>query len=31
MYDASESKVKAILFRMRAELKKNLEKEGIRL
>ena len=28
MYDASESKVKAILFRMRAELKKNLEKEG---
>ena len=29
MYDASESKVKAILFRMRAELKKNLEKEGI--
>lgn len=31
MHDMSESKVKAILYRMRVELKKNLEKEEIYL
>ena len=31
MHDMSESKVKAILYRMRVDLKKNLEKEGIYL
>ena len=29
MHDMSESKVKSILYRMRIELKQNLEKEGI--
>ena len=31
MHDMSESKVKAILYRMRVDLKKNLEKEEIYL
>lgn len=31
MYDVTESKIKSVLFRMRNELKKNLEKEEIYL